>query len=206
MERDGGQVPRIVIKCCEAVEKYGLDVQGIYRLSGTMTKIARLKELMDRDVDSVDLDADEWTSDINNVAGLLKMWLRELPEPLMTSALYPGFMEAARNDVDRLRHIRLHERVNDLPDANYSTLKYLMGHLNKIVRHQDVNSMTVHNIAVIFGPTVFGSPQLFNGHSAINGVPSPGAGGAMINDMGAQNKAIETILERYEDIFVEEAE
>ncbi|KAG8832673.1 hypothetical protein FRC17_000892 [Serendipita sp. 399] len=205
MERDGGQVPRIVIKCCEAVEKYGLDIQGIYRLNGTMTKIARLKELMDRDVDSVDLNADEWTSDINNVAGLLKMWLRELPEPLMTNALYPGFIEAARNEVDRLRHIRLHERVNDLPDANYSTLKYLMGHLYRVVQHQDVNSMTVHNIAVIFGPTLFGAAGMLNGHGGTNGVSSPGAGGAMM-DMGAQNKAIETILERYEDIFVEEAD
>jgi hypothetical protein len=34
---------------------------------------------------------------------------------------------------DRLRHIRLHERVNDLPDPNYATLKFLMGHLDKYV-------------------------------------------------------------------------
>ncbi|CCA67488.1 related to GTPase-activating protein beta-chimerin [Serendipita indica DSM 11827] len=133
MERDGGEIPRIVVKCCEAIEKYGLDMQGIYRVNGTQTKIQKLKELMNRDVDSVDLDADEWTSDINNVASLLKMWLRELPEPLMTNALYTGFIEAAKNDNERLRHIRIHERVNDLPDANYSTLKYLMGHLSKLV-------------------------------------------------------------------------
>jgi Rho GTPase-activating protein RGD1 len=104
------------------------------------------------DIDSVDLNADEWISDINNITGVLKLWLRELPEPLMTNSLQAGFVEAAsargfkrhslftnnhsllENENDRLRHIRLHERVNDLPDANYSTLKYLMGHLYKYAR------------------------------------------------------------------------
>jgi hypothetical protein len=103
------------------------------------------------DLDSVDLDAEEWSGDINNVASVLKLWLRELPDPLMTYELHNGFLEATStrifslkfprpdwlffpplgNENDRLRHIRLHERVNDLPDPNYATLKYLMGHLNK---------------------------------------------------------------------------
>lgn len=48
------------------------------------------------DLDSVNLDADEWSSDINNVASVLKLWLRELPDPLLTSALYQSFVEAAR--------------------------------------------------------------------------------------------------------------
>lgn len=48
MVRDGVEVPTVVTKCCEMVEKYGMDIQGIYRLSGTVTKVARLKELMDR--------------------------------------------------------------------------------------------------------------------------------------------------------------
>lgn len=100
------------------------------------------------DIDSVDLDSIEWTSDINNVASLMKLWLRELPEPLLTHNLHQGFIEAASThqdilvrtsltyfsselDIDRMRHIRLHERVNDLPDANYATLKYFLGHLHK---------------------------------------------------------------------------
>ena len=47
------------------------------------------------DLDSVDLDADEWSGDINNVASVLKLWLRELPDPLMTHELHNGFLEAA---------------------------------------------------------------------------------------------------------------
>ena len=86
------------------------------------------------------------------MASVLKLWLRELPDPLMTYELHSGFLEAASglffsfvklsppkfllfspsgNENDRLRHIRLHERVNDLPDPNYATLKYLMSHLTK---------------------------------------------------------------------------
>ena len=99
------------------------------------------------DIDSVNLDADEWSSDINNVASVLKLWFRELPDPLLTFGLHQGFIDAASMltqdydmslliciteiENDRLRHIRLHERVNDLPDANYATLKYFMGHLYK---------------------------------------------------------------------------
>jgi hypothetical protein len=93
--------------------------------------------------------SDEWSGDINVVASVLKQWFRELPEPLLTHALYQGFIDAAREyyawerswlfadtasigyDNDRLRHIRLHEQVNELPDANYATLKYFMGHLDK---------------------------------------------------------------------------
>lgn len=101
----------------------------------------------DVDLDSVNLDADEWSSDISNVTSVLKLWLRELPDPLLTSSLHNAFLDAASksalhprgllnslpsgNDNERLRHIRLHERVNDLPDPNYSTLKYFMGHLHK---------------------------------------------------------------------------
>lgn len=100
-------------------------------------------------MDSVNLDSEEWISDINNVTSVLKMWFRELPDPLLTSSLHQGFVEAASKhfmllkysnfsraseiDNDRLRHIRLHERVNDLPDPNYATLKYFMGHLHKYV-------------------------------------------------------------------------
>jgi hypothetical protein len=46
-------------------------------------------------LEAVDLDAPEWSGDINNVASVMKMWLRELPEPLMTQPLHQGFIEGA---------------------------------------------------------------------------------------------------------------
>ncbi|KAM5544270.1 hypothetical protein V8D89_001930 [Ganoderma adspersum] len=195
MMRDDTDVPPIVIKCCEVIEKYGLDQQGIYRVGGTHSKVMKLKTQLDRDLDSVNLEADEWTSDISNVTSVLKLWLRELPDPLFTVSQHADFMEAARNENERARHIRLHERVNALPDPNYSTLKYLMGHLHRVVQHEAQNQMSTQNLAIVFGPTLFGQGQLgLNG--AINGMA----------DTSLQNKAVETILEHYTDIFVDEGE
>ncbi|KAI9440763.1 RhoGAP-domain-containing protein [Lactarius indigo] len=179
MARDGVEVPPIMVKCCEAIEKYGISTVGVYRI----------------DLDATNLDAEEWSGDISNVTSVLKLWLRELPEPLLTMHLHQGFLSAAKIENDRLRHIRLHERVNELPDANYATLKYFLGHLHKIVQNEAQNSMSIGNLAIVFGPTLFPT-------TAPNGVNGQdGLAGATI-----QNKAIETILEHYTDIFVDESE
>ncbi|KAI0773218.1 GTPase activating protein [Trametes elegans] len=193
MARDDVDVPPLLHKCCEAVEKYGLTTQGVYRIGGTHSKVLKLKERLDRDLDSVNLDAEEWSSDISNVTSVLKLWLRELPDPLFTASQHAEFMEAARNENERARHIRLHERVNALPDPNYSTLKYLMGHLHKVAQHEAENAMSVQNLAIVFGPTLFGQGQ-------------PGMNGNGMADASLQNKAVETILEHYTDIFVDEGE
>ncbi|KAH9045994.1 RhoGAP-domain-containing protein [Lactarius hengduanensis] len=179
MARDGVEVPPIMVKCCEAIEKYGISTVGVYRI----------------DLDATNLDAEEWSGDISNVTSVLKLWLRELPEPLLTMHLHQGFLSAAKIENDRLRHIRLHERVNELPDANYATLKYFLGHLHRIVQNEAQNSMSIGNLAIVFGPTLFPTtvPNGVNGQD--------GLAGATI-----QNKAIETILEHYTDIFVDESE
>ncbi|KAH9987508.1 GTPase activating protein [Russula vinacea] len=195
MIRDGVEVPPIMVKCCETIEKYGITTVGVYRIGGTMSKVTRLKEKLDKDLETTNLDADEWSSDISNVTSVLKLWLRELPEPLLTMQLHQGFLDAAKIENDRLRHIRLHERVNDLPDANYATLKYFMGHLHKIVQYEAQNSMSIGNLAIVFGPTLFPAtaPHGVNGQDGLVGAT-------------IQNKAIETILEHYTDIFVDESE
>ncbi|KAG6886103.1 hypothetical protein C0993_002622 [Termitomyces sp. T159_Od127] len=186
MVRDKVDLPPILTKCCQAIEKYGIQTQGIYRISG-MTNL-----------DSVDLDAPEWSGDINTVTSVIKGWLRDLPDPLLTFNLHQGFIEAARIENDRLRHIRLHERVNELPDPNYATLKYFLGHLHRINQHATVNSMSMQNLAIVFGPTLFGI-------SPTSAHPGQANGGSMV-DATLQNLAIETILNHYNDIFVDETE
>jgi len=193
MTRDNVEVPPIMVKCCEAIEKYGTQSQGIYRVSGITSKVANLRQKLEKDLDAVDLDAPEWSGDINNVASVLKMWLRELPDPLLTDSLYQGFIEAAKIENDRLQHIRLHERVNELPDANYSTLKYFMGHLHRINQHSAENSMSMQNLSIVFGPTLFGQRASSNGQGAMA-------------DTSFQNIAIERILNHYTDIFIDESE
>ena len=114
--------------------------------------------------------------DINDITGVLKLWFRELPDPLMTYELYHGFVDAAKIENDRLRHIRLHERVNELPDANYATLKHLMGHLAKVADNGEINQMRASNLAIVFGPTLFRPP--------------PDQQGAALSDMTWQCRAV----------------
>ncbi|KAK1922699.1 hypothetical protein DB88DRAFT_496005 [Papiliotrema laurentii] len=190
LARDGREIPKVVEKCAQAIEAYGLESMGIYRLSGTTSRVQALKAALDRDVDAVDIMSDEWSADINVVSGALKLWFRELPEPLLTFGLYHQFIEAARYDNDRLRHIRLHEQVNELPDPNYATLKYFMGHLDRVRKKDSINQMSVSNLSIVFGPTLLGAP--------------PNEGGLNLEHMSYQCKAIETILEKYAEIFVED--
>ncbi|CEQ41510.1 SPOSA6832_03229, partial [Sporobolomyces salmonicolor] len=210
MARDGVEVPRVLEKCAEAIELHGLESMGIYRLSGTTSRVQRLKGALDRDLEGTDLLSEDNLSDINDIAAVLKLWFRELPEPLLTWELYHQFIDVSKIENDRLRHIRLHERVNELPDPNYATLKYLMGHLDKVAQHESHNQMSVSNLAIVFGPNLLGAPPPHLAHhfpvpasSSSSGANGTSTQGGSLADMQWQCKCIETILMHYREIFVE---
>ncbi|KAJ1574162.1 hypothetical protein NDA12_005999 [Ustilago hordei] len=205
MARDKVEVPAILEKCATAIEEMGIENMGIYRLSGTTSKVQRLKASFDADWRQVDLFKDEAMQDINIVAGCLKLWFRELPEPLLTHELYSSFIEAAKIDNDRLRHIRLHERVNELPDANYATLKYLIRHLHKVTELQHLNQMSASNLAIVFGPTLL-SPPPAGYEDRTTTAANASAGGIQLHDMTFQCRAVETILHKYREIFVDDGD
>lgn len=200
--RDNVDVPPILEICADAIERVGIQNMGIYRLSGTTSRVQKLKAKFDTDWSSVDVMSDEALSDINIVAGCLKLWFRELPEPLLTHALYPAFIEAAKVEDDYLRQIRLHEQVNELPDANYATLRFLMAHLDRVRAQEGVNQMSAHNLAIVFGPTLLSPPH----HLTAAGAGASAGGPVQLQDMSHQCLAIETILLKYRDIFVDSEE
>ncbi|CAI2176178.1 15309_t:CDS:10, partial [Funneliformis geosporum] len=190
MQRDGHDVPLILVKCCEAIEQYGgLQSKGLYRISGVTSHVQRLRMLFDRNADAFDFNAEE-NLDVNNITSVLKLWFRELPDPLFTMDMYQDFINAAKNPDDRRRVLELHDRVNHLPDANYSTLKYLMGHLNQVVKNQEYNKMNVQNLGIVFGPTLLGSPVIggANSTSGVSGSVLLQNDGAGLNDMSWQCK------------------
>ncbi|ORX50194.1 RhoGAP-domain-containing protein [Hesseltinella vesiculosa] len=192
--RDQQEVPWILRKCAETVETYGLNVVGIYRLSGTNSQIQKLKGAFDRDCNAVNLNSEEYLSDINNITSVLKLWFRELPEPLFPSASYQQFLDAAQIEDDIKRVLGLHAVINDLPDAHYATLKYLMSHLDKIQQHQRYNKMGASNLATIFGMTLMGNE--------VAGAYSPTQQGSQrFNETQLQVKVVQTILENYALIF-----
>ncbi|KAI7895986.1 Rho GTPase activation protein [Mucor mucedo] len=193
MQRDGQEVPMVVVKCAEAIEASGLKTVGLYRISGTSTQIQRLKGIFDRSCASVDLSTEENGSDVNNITSLLKLWFRELPDPLFPQSSYQHFMNAAKIENDRMRVLGLHTIINDLPDAHYATLKYIMRHLDKVQQNQDFNKMTSVNLSTIFGITLLGGDNKVSISSAEDN--------QRLTDTHWHARVIQTILENYRLIF-----
>lgn len=112
--RDGTEQPKALTKCAEAIEKHGSHTFGIYTLTARTSRVVALRGLLNRslsfsihtiilwladapvDMDAVNLDSSEWAKNILTVASVLKRWVHELPEPLMTWELYDSFIDAAR--------------------------------------------------------------------------------------------------------------
>ncbi|EHY54557.1 Rho GTPase-activating protein [Exophiala dermatitidis] len=192
-QREGAAVPAIVRQCIQAVDLYGLDVEGIYRTSGSAHHIMELRQLFDHDATSVDFrNAAAFYNDIASVTTLLKHFLRELPDPLLTAAQYHAFIEAAKLEDDIVRRDSIHALVNSLPDPNYATLRALTLHLYRVAQHSDRNKMTISNLAIVFAPTLMGQ----HGPGGANGGSGPD-----IADAGWQAKVVETILNHTYQIF-----
>jgi hypothetical protein len=143
------------------------------------------------DANSVDLRT-RAADDIASVTTLLKHFLRDLPDPLLTGAQYRDFIQAAKLDDPIQRRDAIHALVNALPDPNYATLRLLAIHLHKIAQHSDRNKMTHNNLAIVFAPTLMGQRGGVNGN---------GPGSADIADSGWQAKVVETILDNTFQIF-----
>ncbi|KAK4219010.1 hypothetical protein QBC37DRAFT_166256 [Rhypophila decipiens] len=186
-ERDGHAVPMVVYQCIQAVNLFGLQVEGIYRLSGSLPHVNRLKAQFDTDPNSEHLDfrnPENFFHDVNGVAGLLKQFFRDLPDPLLTNEHYQAFVEAAKQEDDIVRRDSLHAIINSLPDPNYATLRALTLHLHRVMENASVNRMSSQNLAIVFGPTLMGSGS-----------------NSLIADSGWQIRVVETILNNTYQIF-----
>ncbi|XP_072905019.1 active breakpoint cluster region-related protein-like isoform X1 [Hemitrygon akajei] len=155
--REHSKIPRIVQRCAEEVERRGMKELGIYRVSGIATEIQDLKVAFDGD--SKETAALLKDSDIHVVAGTLKLYLRSLPEPLLTSELVPLFFKAAGVEDKKAKDTQMTSLLHQLPQPNLNTFLYLLYHLKRVAKYQDVNRMTMHNLATVFGPSLLRSEQ-----------------------------------------------
>lgn len=191
-------MPIILTKTIGWLDQRGLDVEGIFRLNGSMSAIDQLRDAFDlgshfansfitshitaelmcpcRTGLEVDLTN---VNDPHVVASLLKQWLRELPEPLLTFGLYDSFILVAENKgtfssilficINSTTHpgficvsaasteekvAKLVNLVKSLPEANQVVLKYLLAFLNRVSRLSEINKMTLQNLGTCFGPNL----------------------------------------------------
>ncbi|XP_071757976.2 rho GTPase-activating protein 27 [Centroberyx gerrardi] len=176
-------VPRFVEKCIRAVEKRGLDIDGIYRVSGNLAVIQKLRFKADHE--ELDLEDGQW-EDIHVITGALKLFFRELPEPLFPYSHFNSFIAAIRSVDYNAKVSYMRDLVNSLPPPNHDTMELLFGHLRKVIGYGDDNRMTVQNVAIVFGPTLL-RPEMESANITMH--------------MVFQNQIVELILNEYEHIF-----
>ncbi|KAM4838483.1 SH3 domain-binding protein 1 [Urocitellus parryii] len=133
----------------------GMQEEGLFRLAAGASVLKRLKQTMASDPRGLEA----FCSDPHAVAGALKSYLRELPEPLMTFDLYDDWMRAASLKEPAARLEALREACRRLPQENLSNLRYLMKFLARLAEEQEVNKMTPSNIAIVLGPNLLWPPE-----------------------------------------------
>uniref|UniRef100_A0A8K9X8C6 Myosin IXa-like 1 n=1 Tax=Oncorhynchus mykiss TaxID=8022 RepID=A0A8K9X8C6_ONCMY len=148
-------VPLVVEKLINYIEMHGLYTEGIFRKSGSTNKIKELRQGLDTDVSSMNLD----DYNIHVIAGVLKQWLRDLPNPLMTFELYEEFLRAM-GQPDQKEVIRgVYSVIDLLSRTHLSTLERLIFHLVRIALQEDTNRMSANALAIVFAPCILRCPD-----------------------------------------------
>uniref|UniRef100_G3PWR5 Rho GTPase-activating protein 29 n=1 Tax=Gasterosteus aculeatus aculeatus TaxID=481459 RepID=G3PWR5_GASAC len=167
-------VPFIIKKCTSEIESRALNIKGIYRLNGAKSRVEKLCQAFENGKDLVEL-SDLSPHDISNV---LKLYLRQLPEPLILYRYYndiiglakecsrviveeadkppsapPGEKGEASMQLNRVI-FKIRDLLRQLPTANYRTLRFLIAHLHRVTEQAEENKMTASNLGIIFGPTL----------------------------------------------------
>ncbi|ROL47498.1 Breakpoint cluster region protein [Anabarilius grahami] len=151
-KRERSKVPYIVRQCLEEIERRGMEEVGIYRVSGVATDIQALKSAFDTNNKDVSVMMSEM--DVNAIAGTLKLYFRELPEPLFTDELYPNFAGGIALSDSVAKESCMLNLLLSLPEPNLVTFLFLLDHLKRIAEKESVNKMSLHNLATVFGPTL----------------------------------------------------
>uniref|UniRef100_A0A8C9RF62 Rho GTPase-activating protein 29 n=1 Tax=Scleropages formosus TaxID=113540 RepID=A0A8C9RF62_SCLFO len=173
-------IPFIIKKCTSEIESRALNLKGIYRVNGAKSRVEKLCQAFENGKDLVEL-SDFYPHDISNV---LKLYLRQLPEPLILFRYYNDFIGLAKesqsiimDEVDAARArsttnpaqpsvelnrvlFKIRDLLRQLPPAHYRTLQFLIGHLHRVTEKADENKMTASNLGIIFGPTLIKPRQI----------------------------------------------
>lgn len=186
-ERDKALVPAVLVTIFELLEKEGLSDVGVYRVGTSISELASLKQEIDRTGTVTVL---EHAVDVHALTSCVKLFFRELPDALLTDSVIESlrpFKRATRTsgglttaEINAFKTL-----MANLPQINYSTLKALIGHLNKVYNHRDQNKMTLANLATVIGPALTEA-------SNVN---------SLINNFGLMNYVLEKLIENYEQIF-----
>ncbi|XP_036099002.1 unconventional myosin-IXa isoform X8 [Molossus molossus] len=148
-------VPLVVEKLINYIEMHGLYTEGIYRKSGSTNKIKELRQGLDTDAESVNLD----DYNIHVIASVFKQWLRDLPNPLMTFELYEEFLRAMGLQERKETVHGVYSVIDQLSRTHLNTLERLIFHLVRIALQEDTNRMSANALAIVFAPCILRCPD-----------------------------------------------
>ncbi|KAH9486648.1 Rho GTPase-activating protein 15 [Psilocybe cubensis] len=156
-----GEIPKIIRICIEEIDKRGLECEGIYRVSGRHAIVQGLQHEIERDESAFEFTPKD---DVYAVSSLLKLYLRELPEPVFRFSL----QDRIQHTEDREEHISnnfmlIRSKIRRLPPVHQATLKALIEHLSRIVAKSNKNKMDAKNLAIVFGGVIFGDDEMPKG-------------------------------------------
>ncbi|XP_016343705.1 rho GTPase-activating protein 17-like isoform X2 [Sinocyclocheilus anshuiensis] len=150
LKRTSREIALPIEACIMMLLETGMQEEGLFRIAAGASKLKKLKAALDCSTSQLE----EFYSDPHAVAGALKSYLRELPEPLMTYQLYEEWIQASNiSDPDK-RLQALWVVCDMLPKANKTNFRYLVKFLAKLALESDVNKMTASNIAIVLGPNL----------------------------------------------------
>ncbi|XP_036000523.1 rho GTPase-activating protein 25 isoform X1 [Fundulus heteroclitus] len=150
-------VPILVQKCVEFITEHGLEEEGIFRLPGQDNAVKQFRDAFDAG-ERPSFPSD---TDVHTVASLLKLYLRELPEPVVPWSQYQDFLDCTTllDNSSKEGFAKLEKQIALLPRANYNILSYVCRFLFEVQRHSSVNKMNVENLATVMGINLL-KPQI----------------------------------------------
>uniref|UniRef100_A0A674JLS7 SLIT-ROBO Rho GTPase-activating protein 1 n=1 Tax=Terrapene triunguis TaxID=2587831 RepID=A0A674JLS7_9SAUR len=180
--QDSGQViPLIVESCIRFINLYGLQHQGIFRVSGSQVEVNDIKNSFERGENP--LADDQSNHDINSVAGVLKLYFRGLENPVFPKERFNDLISCVSNDRVQALHIR--KLLLTLPRSVLIVMRYLFAFLNHLSQYSDENMMDPYNLAICFGPTLMPVPDIQD----------------QVSCQAHVNEIIKTIIIHHEAIF-----
>ncbi|KAH9811610.1 hypothetical protein DFH28DRAFT_931730 [Melampsora americana] len=149
-----GWVPLLVRICIDEIEHRGIKLEGIYRVSGKMQNVTQLVHEIEKDEDAFRFEPER--HDPYTIAGVLKLYLRQLPTPLFTFPLQER-VNFSKNLEEHMQNgfSMLSKKIRKLPPAHQATLKLVCEHLYRVSQHSDENKMTSSNLGLVFAPAIF---------------------------------------------------
>ncbi|PAV64039.1 hypothetical protein WR25_04946 isoform C [Diploscapter pachys] len=148
-------VPKFIRVVIEVIESKGLDTDGLYRVSGNLSAVQKIRCHVDQDNYKALVNEE----DVHVLTGAFKLFFRELSEPLFPPSMHKDYISAMQNPIASSRFKKFDELLARLPSENKETLKSVLKHLTSVASHSQQNRMQLHNLSIMFGPTLFQSGE-----------------------------------------------